>query len=162
MIDSEDTKELHGRNYSIFDNVEEQEDALNELHERSYMILDEEDYEILLEEYYSEFDRLAHRLSFVTSSPNGNTNTLFNSEKKQIKRQKTSVQKDSSTEKSSDTPSKVEEKELVATKSSNRKQNSTHFFFLKKNDESTGITNAIGLYDPISGSMVLKKVVFYH
>lgn len=157
MIDSEDTKELHGRDYSIFDDIEEQKAALKELHERSYMILDKGDYEILLEEYYSEFDRLAHRLSFVTSSPNRSTTNPFGSDKKSVEKQKLPVQKERKTNKTTNSSPNVEDKKNVVTQYSNEKQSSAHYFFLKKSDESLGIANAVGLYDPITGSMVLKK-----
>ena len=38
-----DIKELHERNYSIYDDAKTEQSALQELHDRSYYIFDEED-----------------------------------------------------------------------------------------------------------------------
>lgn len=54
-----------------------EEAALEELHRRSYMILDEEETINLLMEYYDEYDRLSPTISFVSLQRAVNTQMLF-------------------------------------------------------------------------------------
>lgn len=157
MINSDYIKELHERDYSIYDSTREMNAALKELKMRSYMILDEDDNELLFEEYSSEFVRLAHRLSFVTNSPNGSYNALFDSERKQIEKKKSPVQKEIWTDKDVTPTSIKKQEEQVTTQQNNDKQSASRLFYLKGNDDGVGTTEAEGLYDPVSGNFVLKK-----
>lgn len=66
MISSADIKELHDRQYSLYNSKREQEEALQELHEQNYMIFDEFETEFLKEEFREEFGKVAHEMSFVS------------------------------------------------------------------------------------------------
>lgn len=62
-VKKEDIEELHVRKYSIYDNVSEQENALTELYDRAYRILDDYECGILRMEYEEECDRISPNIS---------------------------------------------------------------------------------------------------
>lgn len=90
MTNSADIKELHDRQYSIYNSKREQEEALQELHEQNYMIFDEFETEFLKEELREEFDMVAHEMSFVTLLEQAKKYPTFLPKKKSKKTRKSS------------------------------------------------------------------------
>lgn len=154
-------KELHARDYSIYDDVEEEDAALKELHQQSYMILSEGDTVELLAEYYEEFDRLAHSVSFVTLSWFNRTQDLFENKKhvtkeisvKSLKKDKAELRiKEKEEKKKSMLGEIVAMLEVYA-----EDKCKSHVFHININD---CVRHAIANYDPLSKSFILLKGSF--
>ena len=77
-------QELHNRNYSIYDDSETEMSALQELHDQSYLIFDNEETLNLMIEYEEEFDRLSHKVSFVSLQNMANQTDIFQYKTKPI------------------------------------------------------------------------------
>lgn len=77
MTNSADIKELHDRQYSLYNSKREQAEALKELHEQNYMIFDEFETEFLKEEFREEFERVAHEMSFVSMLEQAKKYSIF-------------------------------------------------------------------------------------
>lgn len=159
----EDTalKELHERNYSIYDSKDEEIAALKELHQRSYMILNEEDSINLLIEYEEEFDRLSRGVSFVSLRHSLKTQDLFNEV----------VVKPTPKPKPKTQTSKTDLANILASLLSHKSEpekpaqpsmpdetfTEEKCFFILDNDEEFGRCEVSGTYDPVSGMFILKK-----
>lgn len=90
MTNSADIKELHDRQYSLYNSKREQEEALQELHEQNYMIFDEFETEFLKEEFREEFERVAHEMTFVSMLEQAKKYPTFLPKKKSKKTTKSS------------------------------------------------------------------------
>jgi len=151
-------KELHARDYSIYDEVEKEDAALRELHGRSYMIMSEEDTTEILTEYYEEFDRLAHSVSFVTLSWFNKTQDLFENKSHAPKEVDNGLLKKDRAE--SRRAKKREKKnsmlgEIVAILEMYAEEKSkSRVFHINK---SNGVLHATANYCPLSNTFVLLK-----
>ena len=68
LSNNTDIEELHMRKYLIYDTENEAKEALKELHENQYMILDEEALRELKEDFNDAFSRMASYISLVPQS----------------------------------------------------------------------------------------------
>lgn len=156
-----DIKELHERDYSIYDDAKTEQSALQELHDRSYYIFDEEETMELLVEYYEEFDRLAHEVSFYTLQKLNKTQDLFGEVPKVIdKRAEPQKGKQSVPVKIAVAENKrnILVGEIVSMVANHIKtMNTSHVFYI--NDDGTPFRqcNAIGRYDPLAKCFVLLQ-----
>ena len=55
-----DIQELHDRNYSIYDDVKTETTALKELHNQSYLVLNDEEITSIFIDYYDEEKKRKH------------------------------------------------------------------------------------------------------
>lgn len=156
-----DIKELHERDYSIYDDAKTEHSALQELHNRTYNIFAEEETTELLLEYYEEFDRLAHEVSFYTLQKMNKTQDLFlevpKVTKKRLEPQKS---KQSATIKKAITENKRKTLigEIVSMVAHHiEKMSSSHIFYINENRNPICRCNAIGRYDPLAKCFVLLQ-----
>lgn len=84
-------QELHNRNYCIYDDSEAEEAALQELHDNSYMIFDEDETLSLMIDYEREFDRLSHKVSFVSLQNLAEKRNVFESKPKPVVKEKKEI-----------------------------------------------------------------------
>lgn len=157
---AKDIKELHERNYSIYDDVKTEQSALRELHNRSYYIFDEEKTTELLIEYYEEFDRLAHEVSFYSLRWMNQTQDLFlevpKIEKKQV--EQNIITFESSMNTSSGNKRKALIGEIVSMVAHYiETKNTIHIFYINENDSLFCKCDAMGTYDPFAKCFVLLK-----
>lgn len=87
--------ELHNRKYCIFDDSEAEEAALQELHDNSYLIFDEDETLSLMIDYEEEFDRLSHKVSFVSLQNMAEKSNIFESKPKSVNNKSVSPKKES-------------------------------------------------------------------
>lgn len=88
-------QELHNRGYTIYDNSEAEESALQELHDNSYLIFDEEETLKLMIEYEEEFDRLSHKVSFVSLQNMAEKSNIFEFKPKSVNNKSVAPKKES-------------------------------------------------------------------
>lgn len=156
-----DIKELHARNYSIYDDDKAEQSALQELHNRSYYIFDEEETTELLVEYYEEFDRLAHEVSFYTLRWMNQTQNLFlevpKVTKKRVEPQKNeesvSIQKDIAEKKRKALIGEI----ISMVENHIETMNTNHVFYIYENENPFRQCNATGRYDPSAKCFVLLQ-----
>lgn len=157
----EDTtsKELHERNYSIYDSKEEEIAALKELHNRSYMILNEEDTINLLVEYEEEYDRLSRGLSFFSLQHALKNQDLFKEAvvKPGPKKARQSVKTELANVIASLILYKAKHKKTVQLSISDDTFTGERFFFIIDKDEKFGKCEVVGTYEPLTGEFILKK-----
>ena len=149
--------ELHERAYSIYDSKDDEDAALRELHRRAYMILDEEETINLLIEYYDEFDRLSHEVSFVSLQQSLKTQDLF-----KIDTPKPQLTKWLAMEEISNILSSLIEykkKKEVPQQTSVYKINnpSKHYFYITEFGLELGRCDVVGTYDPFMGSFIIRE-----
>lgn len=155
-----DIEELHERNYSIYDDAKTEQSALKELRDRLYMIFDEEVYLNLLTEYYEEFDRIVHEISFVSTQNSSRHQNLFR-ETPRVTPESTS-QKIKKKELTKNNVSEKTRKTLILEIVSMVERHindsfSNRVFHITNNTEAFRHCNAIGKYDPVTKSFVLQK-----
>lgn len=80
LSNNADIEELHNRKYLIYDTEAEAMEALRELHENQYMILEEDELCEMKEEFNDAFSKIASYISLVP--PATNTNPFSVSKKK--------------------------------------------------------------------------------
>ena len=165
-------KELHNRQYSIFDNEESEASALRELHACNYLIFDEEETLNLLMEYEEEFDRLSHEVSFVSLSQTLNTQKLFKpkpadplkrkADKKQIWAIVNSLLVHQAKVKPK--PRVIKKKERAGVFEVKEQPQvfklnipSVHLFYIRIPDEGFGKCDVSGTYDPQTGQFIIKE-----
>ena len=68
LSNNADIEELHDRKYLIYDTEAEAMEALRELHENQYMILEEDELRELKEEFNDTFSKMASYISLVPPS----------------------------------------------------------------------------------------------
>ncbi len=131
MTYNKDINELHERNYSIYDNKEAEQLALEELQHRSYLIFDEEETINLLIAYEDEVNHLAQDVS-LSSLQNRMKEDLFLDRRRALLG------------------------EIISMLSNHlEKANAPQIFYLKKEKESFRRCNASGRYNPLKKSFVL-------
>lgn len=149
--------ELHERAYSIYDSEDDEEAALKELHRRAYMILDEEETINLLIEYYDEFDRLSHGVSFVSLQQSLKTQDLFKigipnpQPTERLVKEKISYILSSLIE-------AHKEKTEVSQQTSNIDiyNPSEHFFYISEYDLELSRCDVVGTYNPLTGAFIIR------
>lgn len=156
-----DIKELHERNYSIYDDAKTEQSALQELHDRSYYIFDEEETMELLVEYYEDFDRLAHEVSFFTLQRSNTTQTLF-LKKPKAPKNRAELQKDNQSLCTKMAIAENKRKALVGEIVSMvachiEKMNTSHIFYINVERVPFHQCNAIGRYNPLEKCFVLLQ-----
>ena len=80
LSNNADIEELHDRKYLIYDTEAEAMEALRELHENQYMILEEDELRELKEEFNDTFSKMASFISLVP--PSFNTSPFKNARNK--------------------------------------------------------------------------------
>ena len=156
----EHIEELHKRKYSIYEDVKAEQSALKELHDRLYIIFDEEEYLNLLTEYYEEFDRLVHEISFVSIQNASKHQDLFLEIPKVSQRStlKKIKKKEPSNIKVSENTRKTLISEIVSMVERHIEDSySNRVFYITNNTEAFRYCNAIGKYDPVTKSFILQK-----
>lgn len=158
---AKDINELHERNYSIYDDVKTEQSALQELHDRSYYIFDEEEMTELLVEYYEEFDRLAHEVSFYTLQKLNKTQDLFG-EVPKVPKNRAELQKDNQSLCTKMAIAENKRKALVGEIVSMvachiEKMNTSHIFYINVERVPFHQCNAIGRYNPLEKCFVLLQ-----
>lgn len=158
---AKDIKELHERNYSIYDDAKTEQSALQELHDRSYYIFDEEETKELLVEYYEEFGRLAHEVSFYTLHKLNKTQDLFREVSIVAdKRAESQKSKQSAPVKKVTAENKRDALvgEIVSMVAHYIEiMNTSHIFYINEDRTPFHLCNAIGRYDPLAKCFVLLK-----
>lgn len=158
---AKDIKELHERNYSIYDDAKTEQSALQELHDRSYYIFDEEETTELLVEYYEEFDRLAHEVSFYTLQKLNKTQDLFR-EVSRVADKRAESQKSKQSVPVKKVTAENKRKALVGEIVSMvahhiEIMNTSHIFYINEDRTPFHQCNATGRYDPLAKCFVLLK-----
>lgn len=149
--------ELHERAYSIYDSKDDEEAALKELHRRAYMILDEEETTNLLIEYYDEFDRLSHDVSFVSLQQSLKTQDLFKTDKPNPQTTKRSVKEEISNILSSLIVHKEKNEILQKTSNFDIDNPSEHFFYITEFDLELGRCDVVGTYNPLTEAFIIRE-----
>jgi hypothetical protein len=158
---AKDIKELHERNYSIYDDAKTEQSALQELHNRSYYIFDEEETTELLVEYYEEFDRLAHEVSFYSLRWLNKTQDLF-LEVPKVTGKRVEPQKNEESVSVQEDIAENNRKALIGEIISMVEHHieimdTDHVFYIYENDTPFRQCNAIGRYDPLAKCFVLLQ-----
>ena len=148
--------ELHERAYSIYDSKDDEDAALKELHRREYMILDEEETINLLIEYYDEFDRLSHEVSFVSLQQSLKTQDLFKTEIPNPQPAKRLTNVEIINILSSLIDYKEKSKILEQTSDLDIDDPSEHYFYITASDLEFGRCDVVGTYDPLTGSFIIR------
>lgn len=148
--------ELHNRAYSIYDSKDDEEAALKELHRRAYMILDEEETINLLIEYYDEFNRLSHEVSFVSLQQSLKTQDLFKTDKPNPQTTKRSVKEEISNILSSLIAHKEKREIPQLTLNFDIDNPSEHFFYITEFDLELGRCDVVGTYDPLTEAFIIR------
>ena len=154
-------QELHDRDYTIYNDNEAVKLALQELHDNSYLIFDKEETLKLKIEYEDEFNRLSHKVSFVSLQTMDNKTCIFESKPNIIVKEKEAEVK----EKEAEIEEKIEEekktektvKKYPFHKTLAEYDYNTHLFFIRKEPDVDNICDATGHYDPVSKSFILHK-----
>ncbi len=149
--------ELHERAYSIYDSKDDEEAALKELHSRAYMILDEEETINLLIEYYDEFDRLSHEVSFESLQQSLKKQDLFKTVKPNPQTTKRLVKEDFSNRLSSLIVHKEKTEIPQQTSNFDIDNPSEHFFYITGFDLELGRCDVVGTYNPLTEAFIIRE-----